>query len=110
MNPDEAMAFGSAYIAANFSSSYQVQKVYLHQSVPETIYLNVTQMGGCEENDDPETCFTKHMVLFDEEKNVLGQKKTIKIDNHIENMDVTLYKINEVGNEEKVSFTRGLQN
>jgi len=46
LNPDEAMAFGSAYIAANFSTSYQVKKVFLYQSVPDTIYLNITQMGG----------------------------------------------------------------
>jgi hypoxia up-regulated 1 len=51
LNPDEAMAFGSAYIAANFSSNYQVQKVYLYQSLHDSIYLNITQMGGCSEEE-----------------------------------------------------------
>ena len=46
MNPDEAMAFGSAYIAANYSSNYKVQKVFLYQKVPDSIYLNLTQVGG----------------------------------------------------------------
>jgi len=46
MNPDEAMAFGSAYIGANFSSSYQVQKVYMYSSIPYSVYLNITQTGG----------------------------------------------------------------
>lgn len=46
LNPDEAMAFGSAYIAANYSSSYQVQKVYLYQKVPFDVYLNLTQSDG----------------------------------------------------------------
>lgn len=103
LNPDEAMAFGSAYIAANFSSSYQVQKVYLYQSVPDTIYLNITQMGGCA-TEDTEECFTKHMVLYEEDKNLLGQKMTVNIDHHIENMDVVLYKINPEGKEEKVGL------
>jgi hypoxia up-regulated 1 len=34
MNPDEAAAFGAGYIAANFSSSYKVPKVFLYQQVP----------------------------------------------------------------------------
>jgi hypoxia up-regulated 1 len=103
LNPDEAMAFGSAYIAANFSSSYQVQKVYLYQSVPYNIYLNITQTGGCD-SEDTEECFKKHMVLYDENTNYLGQKKTINIDNHIENMDVVIYKIDSEGVEKQVTI------
>jgi len=45
MNQDEAMAMGSGYIAANFSSSYKVQKVFMYQQVTETIYLNITEKG-----------------------------------------------------------------
>jgi hypoxia up-regulated 1 len=103
LNPDEAMAFGSAYIAANFSSSYQVKQVYLYQSIPESIYLNITQMEGCE-SEDREDCFKKHLLLYDEAKNVLGQKKNINIENHIENMDLVMYTIDEDGNENTVSL------
>lgn len=103
LNPDEAMAFGSAFIAANYSSNYQVQKVHLYQPIPQTVYLNITQKGGCE-NKDSEDCFSNHMVLFDEEKHNLGNKKTVKIDHHIDDMDVTLYTIDEQGNEQIVSF------
>lgn len=101
LNPDEAMAFGSAYIAANFSSSYQVKQVYLYQSIPESIYLNITQMECCEA-EDREDCFKKHLLLYDEAKNVLGQKKNINIENHIENMDLVFYTIDEDGNEHTV--------
>lgn len=101
MNPDEAMGFGTAYIAANFSTSYQVQKVYLYQPVPYSVFLNFTQADGCE-GKSSEECFTKHLKLYDEDKNVLGQKKTIGIDNHVEKMDYVLYKINEDGSEQKV--------
>lgn len=104
MNPDEAMAFGSAYIAANFSSNYQVKRVYLYQSVPQQIFANITQMGGCK-NEHQEDCFQKHIRLYNPAKNVLGQKKTINIEHHIEDMDVVLYTIDSEGNEVKVSNT-----
>ena len=42
MNADEAMAFGAAYIGANFSSGYNVQKVHMYQQVTQTVYLNIT--------------------------------------------------------------------
>ena len=63
MNSDEAMAFGSGYIAANFSTSYQVKKVHLYQKVTHTVYLNITQKGGCKESS-VDDCFFKSLVLF----------------------------------------------
>jgi len=59
LNSDEAMAFGAGYMAANYSSSYKVPKVYMYQHVTETVYLNVTE-SGCKKED----CFSKSMQLF----------------------------------------------
>ncbi|CAI2384203.1 unnamed protein product [Moneuplotes crassus] len=105
LNPDEAMAFGSAYIAANSSSNYQVKKVYLYQSVPDTVYANITQMGGCK-SEHEEDCFFKHLKLYAKEKNVLGQRKTINIEHHIENMNVVLYTVDSDGAENIISKTK----
>ena len=44
------------------------------------------------------------MVLYDENINYIGQKKTINIDNHIENMDVVIYKIDSEGVEKQVTI------
>ena len=59
LNSDEAMAFGAGYMAANYSSSYKVPKVFMYQHVTETVYLNVS-----ESNCADESCFKKSMVLF----------------------------------------------
>jgi len=45
------------------------------------------------------------MKLYDENKNVLGQKKTINIEHHIANMDLVLYTLDNFGNEKLVRNT-----
>ena len=101
LNPDEAMAFGSAYIAANFSSSYQVQKVYLYQSVPQNIYANITQSSGWK-SEDTEDWFKKHLEIFSKTKDFLGMRKNVNIDHHVEDMNIVLYYIDYLGNENVV--------
>lgn len=80
------MAFGAGYMAANYSSSYKVPKVFMYQHVTETVYLNVS-----ESNCADESCFKKSMVLFQKGIANLGSKKTISISNHFGNLDFTLY-------------------
>lgn len=89
MNSDESMALGAGYTAANYSSSYKVKKVFMYQQVTETVYLNVTQKGGCKEPSDD--CFEKHMPLFERGISNMGAKKTIQISNHFGPLDFTLY-------------------
>ena len=76
-------------MAANYSSQYKVPKVYMYQHVPESIFLNVTQVG-CNPETDSE-CFHKHMTLFQHGLANLGSKKTITVSNHFGNMDFVLY-------------------
>lgn len=61
----------------------------MYQHVPESIYLNVTQVGCNPVTDDE--CFHKHMTLFEHGVANLGSKKTITVSNHFGNMDFTLY-------------------
>ena len=42
MNGDEAVCFGSAFIAANSSASYKVRKVYLTQHPNFQVSIEVT--------------------------------------------------------------------
>lgn len=42
LNGDEAMSFGSAFIAANSSSSFKVRKVYLTQHPKYDVRVRVT--------------------------------------------------------------------
>ena len=102
LNPDEAMAFGSAYIGANFSSSYQVQKVYLYQSVPHDIFANITQSSGWK-TEETEDWFKKHLQIFKKDKDFLGMKKNVNIDHHVEDMNVVLYYTDYLGKENVVS-------
>lgn len=85
------MAFGAGYMAANFSSSYKVPKVYMYQHVTDTVYLNVSE-ANCKNED----CFKKNMVLFAKGVANLGSKKTISISNHFGNLDFTLYTDKEI--------------
>ena len=93
MNGDESMAMGAAYVAANFTSAYKVEKVHLYQSIPESVHLSVHE-EGCD--SDKENCFHKEMTLFEKGRNNFGSKKTVSISHHFGNMEITLRTDNEI--------------
>jgi hypoxia up-regulated 1 len=43
LNGDEAMCFGSAFIASNSSESFKVKKIYLTQRIPEGYSLKISK-------------------------------------------------------------------
>ena len=51
INGDESMAFGTAFLGANISTSFKVRKLFLHQSVEEPIYLNITSLNSTEDGE-----------------------------------------------------------
>jgi len=44
LNGDEAMCFGSAFIASNSSSSFKVKQVFLTQNVPHDVHMRITPL------------------------------------------------------------------
>lgn len=96
---------GSGYIAANYSSQYKVTKVLMYQKVPETVYLNVTEAGGCQDKGDE--CFSKNLALFEKGVSNMGAKKTISVSNHFAEMEYTLYTDHGVLLTGKAEFLKG---
>ena len=91
LNGDEAMCFGSAFIASNSSSSFKVRKVYLTQHpqhafkieikpiepVEATEVIDTPESEDGEEGDKP-ISYEKEVVLY-KTTDYLGQKKTINV-------------------------------
>lgn len=48
INGDESMTFGASFLGANISTSFKVRKLFLHQSVDEPIYVNITSLNSTE--------------------------------------------------------------
>lgn len=44
LNGDEAMCFGSAFIASNSSSTFKVRQVFLTQNVPYDVTLKISPL------------------------------------------------------------------
>jgi len=45
LNGDEAMCFGSAFIATNSSSLYKVKKVFLTQNLKYDVHIHITPLN-----------------------------------------------------------------
>lgn len=117
MNGDEAMAFGSAFIASNSSASYKVRKVYLTQHPKYDIRIRLSPLDpevadlkkqeaeaastdsseeGGEENDA--IIYEKETVLY-KRTDYLGQKKTIHLAYDV-NMLIEATALHPDGSEE----------
>ena len=44
LNGDEAMCFGSAFIATNSSSAFKVKQVYLTQNIPHDVWIKISPL------------------------------------------------------------------
>lgn len=116
LNGDEAMCFGSAFIASNSSASFKVRKVYLtqHPSTPFSIRitpLNATKVPaksdsegetvsqdveGNEEESQKEVSNNSNGIQYERSftlyklSDYLGQKKTLNL-NYDTNMKIDVY-------------------
>ncbi len=52
LNGDEAMCFGSAFVATNSSSNFKVKKIYLTQALPFDVQVQIAPLGGGGEKTD----------------------------------------------------------
>lgn len=91
LNGDEAMSFGSAFIAANSTSSFKVRKVYLTQHPKYDVRIKITPSSeqavaekqdkaaekGEESAEEP-IVYEKDTMLY-KRSDYLGQKKTIHL-------------------------------
>lgn len=77
LNGDEAMCFGSAFIASNSSTSFKVKKIFLTQSVPETYSIRIQKLEP-EAEEFEEIQYTKTAKLF-KKGDVMGLKKSLSI-------------------------------
>ena len=80
LNGDEAMCFGSAFIASNSSSSFKVRKVYLTQHPSFEYRLEISQLEPTEVEVDEikDITYKKDFTLF-KTTDYLGAKKTIAL-------------------------------
>lgn len=120
LNGDEAMSFGSAFIASNSSSSFKVRKVYLTQHPKYDIRVRISPLdtefaeikkqealagAGSEDSEDegednaPIT-YEKETLLY-KRTDYLGQKKTIHV-NYDVDMLIEATAIYPDGSEEEL--------
>lgn len=115
LNGDEAMSFGSAFIASNSSASFKVRKVYLTQHPKYDIKVNFKPMDaeaadvkkqaaavaaeGQETEDEPIE-YEKETVLY-KRSDYLGQKKTIHLAYDV-NMLIEATAVWPCGHEEEL--------
>jgi hypoxia up-regulated 1 len=90
LNGDEAMSFGSAFIASNSSAAFKVRKVYLTQHPQYDIRVKMTPYDptvadlkkqaalDSGEAEDDRIVYEKETVLY-KRSDYLGQKKTIHL-------------------------------
>lgn len=80
LNPDEAMAFGTAFMASNSSSSFKVRKLYLTDGTAYPIYVNITDRNPevAEKANDDDEPFFLHEQLFKEREDY-GTTYTISV-------------------------------
>ena len=64
MNPDEAMCFGSAFIAANNSASFKVRKVYLSQHPQFAYRMEIKPVDEADLPESEEVSYFKETTLF----------------------------------------------
>jgi len=102
LNGDEAMCFGSAFIASNSSSSFKVKQVFLTQHPLYDVYLKISPVDekdaltedeqraeGLEEEDIIK--YYQNMKLFNT-SDYLGKSKGLTM-NYNKNMRIQLYKM-----------------
>jgi len=93
LNGDEAMSFGSSYIAANSTSSFKVRKVYLTSHpkhdirikispLNETVAAEIAEAAAAasddEDSSEDKIVYDKETMLY-KRSDYLGQKKTIHL-------------------------------
>lgn len=102
LNGDEAMCFGSAFIASNSSSSFKVKQMFLTQHPEYDVYLKISPMNakdaltedeqkaeGVEEDEIIK--YYQQMKLFNT-SDYLGKSKGLTM-NYNKNMKIELYKM-----------------
>lgn len=111
LNGDEAMSFGSSYIAANSTSSFKVRKVYLTQHPKYDIRINIRPLDdqiatekrelavAADDSDDAsdKIVYEKETILY-KRSDYLGQKKTIHLYYDV-SMKIDATMINSDGTE-----------
>ena len=108
LNGDEAMCFGSAFMASNSSGSFKVKQVFLTQNVPHDVHMRISPLDptqamteeeqkaeGIEEADIIE--YSQEYKLFNQ-SDYIGKSKGLNL-NYNKNMKIDLYKKDEDGNE-----------
>lgn len=106
LNGDEAMCFGSAFIASNSSASFKVRKVYLTQHPDFEIHIDISPLDESktqsaktssdegEEEEVEETTpisYNRNYVVY-KKNDFLGQKKTISF-KYDTDMKVDVYQV-----------------
>jgi len=103
LNGDEAMCFGSAFIAANSSSSFKVRKVYLTQHPSFEYRVEISQLEPTDaiEEDSAEITYKKDFTLF-KTSDYLGAKKTIAL-SYDRNMKIDVYAVHPSKDEQHLA-------
>lgn len=97
INGDDSMAQGASFIAANFSSSFKVKKIYLSDGPNYEVKIKIKELN--EDNINNESPITKELVVFPKKSNY-GSKKALSLIPK-ENLNIELITI-ENGIENKL--------
>lgn len=114
LNGDEAMCFGSAFIASNSSTNFKVKQVFLTQRPEYDVHMKISPLKaadglteaeqkaeGIEEADLIK--YYQEIRLFNASEDYLGKSKGLSM-NYNKNMKVELFKVNKEGAEESLEL------
>ena len=101
LNGDEAMCFGSAFIAANSSSSFKVRKVYLTQHPSFEYRMQISQLEPADVSGSEEITYNKDFTLF-KTSDYLGAKKTISM-SYDRNLKIDVYAVYAQADEQHLA-------
>jgi molecular chaperone DnaK (HSP70) len=115
LNGDEAMCFGSAFIASNSSESFKVKKIFLTQRIPTALTIRISPLESEAEKSE-EVEYSKTAKLF-KQGDILGLKKTISLTYDLD-MQIELFRGEqtdsdpELENAERLSVytVKGIEN
>lgn len=99
LNGDEAMCFGSAFIASNSSSSFKVRKVFLTQHPQHSYRVYVTPLSDSDSESPYEIEYNKNYTLYSKDQDFLGQKKSLSM-TYDRDMMIKVFKQDPVTEEE----------
>ena len=113
LNGDEAMCFGSAFIASNSSSAFKVKQIFLTHHPPFEVHMKISPLreeeGLTEDEQRAEGVEEEDLIKYHQDlrlfnsSDYLGKSKGLGM-NYNKDMRVELFRVHNPGPEEELEL------